>query len=49
MRIGINVDLDYILDPQQQQPLCFCPECGGEIYGDGICLRCERRRQEEDD
>lgn len=34
------------LDPQAAKPLCFCPICGGEIYTqEGICLRCERRKQ----
>ena len=49
MRIGIDTDLDCVLDPQQRPAVCFCEKCGGEIYGDGICLRCERRRQAEDE
>ena len=49
VRIGIDADLDCILDPQQRPAVCFCEKCGGEIYGDGICLRCERRRQAEDE
>lgn len=32
------------IDPQQEAPGCFCPECGGERYAPTFtCLRCERR------
>ena len=31
-------------DPQQQPPLGYCRICGGEVYRDGFCGRCERRR-----
>ena len=42
MMIGINPDFDYLYDPQQRKAsVCEC--CGGAIYGDSICLRCERR------
>ena len=30
------------IDIQDQPPLCFCPRCGGELYGPDLrCLRCE--------
>lgn len=30
-------------DPQQQEPACFCPRCGGARYAPSlICIRCER-------
>ena len=32
-------------DPQRTPALFFCPICGGERYGVGQCLRCERRRK----
>lgn len=41
--IGINPDFDYLYDPQQARPIGFCTCCGGVIYREGICLRCERR------
>lgn len=47
--IGINPDNDYLFDPQQSRPSGFCEACGGEIYGDGICLRCERRADPDGD
>lgn len=32
------------IDPQNEKPAAFCPECGGELYAPSmICLRCERR------
>lgn len=41
--IGIDADLDYLLDPQQAKPICFCKNCGREIYSAGkdLCERCE--------
>lgn len=30
-------------DFQAAVPVAFCPECGGEIYGPGGCLRCRVR------
>jgi len=46
--IGFDPNFDYLLDPQRQRPLRFCEGCGGEIYGSGGCIRCQRRlcRQE---
>lgn len=32
-------------DDQLREPAEYCEICGGEIYGDGICLRCERRKE----
>ena len=36
-------------DEQDKAPVCYCEICGGEIYGDGICLRCERRALKDGD
>ena len=33
-------------DLQAAVPVAFCPECGGEIYGPGGCLRCRVRRED---
>lgn len=32
-------------DEQLREPVEYCEICGCEIYGDGICLRCERRKE----
>lgn len=42
--IGIDPDLDGLLDPQQCLPAGWCPECGAEIWEEGkeLCARCER-------
>lgn len=41
--IGYNTDFDYLFDPQQQRPVCFCERCGREIYtaGKELCEDCE--------
>ena len=41
--IGIDPDYDYLFDPQQAVPVCYCPICGREIYAEGreICEHCE--------
>ena len=41
-RIGVNADLDYLLDPQMAKPAGFCEKCGGEIYtpGERLCSDC---------
>ena len=31
-------------DEQLRRPIAYCEVCGGEIYGEGGCLRCQRRR-----
>ena len=47
--VGVNPDFDYLLDDQQQIPVCFCPVCGNEIYRiGGICLKCEKRSVDDD-
>lgn len=41
--IGFDPDLDYLFDPQQTEPIGFCPVCGREIYpgnDSGLCRRC---------
>lgn len=40
--VGINVDYDYLFDPQQTRPACLCQNCGAEIYREGqdICEEC---------
>ena len=45
MEVGINPLFDYLYDPQQAYPVCFCERCGGEIYirGKHLCGRCEDR------
>lgn len=42
-RIGVNADLDYLLDPQMAKPEGFCEKCGGEIYapGERLCSECK--------
>ena len=30
--IGFDPDMDYLLDPQQRQPVCMCCICGREIF-----------------
>ena len=44
----MNVTIEKILyfDPLQKPALYLCPRCGGEVYGSGGCLRCERRSHE---
>ena len=38
----------YSRDPQQERPVGFCPECGGELYAPScVCIRCERRSRTE--
>lgn len=41
--VGISPDYDYLFDPQQARPACFCQRCGGEIYGRSrdLCEECE--------
>ena len=41
--IGYNPDYDYLYDPQQARPVCFCVNCGREIYAEGKdrCDDCE--------
>ena len=46
----MNVKIDPLRDPQDQEPVCFCPKCGGETWsgeqmfaweeGPYICLDC---------
>lgn len=50
MEVGINPDCDYLYDPQQARPVCFCERCGGEIYAGEktICERCEDRYGNEE-
>ena len=41
--IGVNPDLDYLLDPQQAKPVGFCIRCFREIYSrkfGRLCLDC---------
>ena len=33
-------------DPCVRPPVFLCRRCGGEVYGEGGCLRCERRYHE---
>lgn len=42
--IGIDSNLDGLLDPQQRPPAGWCPQCGAEIWEGGkeLCARCER-------
>lgn len=42
--VGINPDVDGLLDPQQRPPAGWCPLCGSEIWAEGknLCTRCER-------
>lgn len=43
MEVGINPDYDYLYDPQQDKPQCFCRVCGREIYTQGrdVHIECE--------
>ena len=45
--IGIDANLDYLLDPQQAIPAGQCPICGAEIWGIGqdVCGRCGREEE----
>lgn len=42
--VGVNPHADSLMDPQQRQPVGWCPACGSEIWADGkgLCERCER-------
>ena len=46
--IGINPDMDYLLDPQMAVPAGFCEHCGGEIYapGENLCDECKEENYE---
>lgn len=43
--IGVNPDYDYLYDPQMAKPVCFCEQCGGEIYtpGERLCSECREK------
>lgn len=43
MLIGYDPDYDYLLDLQQQRPVCLCVNCGRDIYtrGKDLCEQCE--------
>ena len=46
--IGINPGYDYLFDPQQAEPVGFCPICGGEIYCEGKerCAFCDSEMED---
>lgn len=41
--IGYDPDFDYLYDPQQTKPVCFCVNCRREIYARerDLCEHCE--------
>ena len=43
MTVGIDPDLDYLYDQQQQRPAGWCPICKREIYAEGenLCTKCK--------
>lgn len=47
--VGVNPDVDGLLDPQQRPPAGWCPRCGMEIWAEGkeLCTRCERHKGAE--
>ncbi len=38
----MRIQMVLYIDIQAARPVARCPVCGGEIYGEGGCLRCER-------
>lgn len=50
MPVGFNPDFDYLMDPQQAQPVRFCSCCGREIYSlfQETCDRCLFGMEQED-
>ena len=47
--IGYDPDKDYLLDPQQERPVCRCCICGREIYRllRETCDRCMMDMEED--
>lgn len=42
--MNLPIEPMLYIDIQREQPVSFCPVCGGERYVPGEhCLRCERR------
>jgi hypothetical protein len=40
----------YMMDPQQEAPAGWCPQCGREIWAEGeeLCTRCREEEQEKE-
>ena len=45
MSLTITIEQNLYIDPQNQVPAGYCPNCGGELYAPShVCSRCEKRQ-----